>query len=271
MQMQHVLQNAVETFLSRLRAGPGGGGNVRIWENPTEEIREAHERGKPLRLHAMPGQRYMVHQKDANVRYEENYLYSTRRFPNNTANDTIGSGAVTAGDYDFFGNGVGDAVTTMGWATTAGTSLTYLQTNMDKGGKIPQGRAFRLFEMGISFNARALTTNIAQCMDTLALRFEKQGGQLVIQHGPVRMWPGGTGASGYSTNTATEGAANGLPSLNSVRRFRLPRELDANESFKYTLNAPSATRYVDGTAIALTAFVEITIWLYGLTKDRIPS
>jgi hypothetical protein len=267
----NLIRNAVESFMGRL--GPGSG--VRIWQNPTEEIRDAIDRGRDLKLHGMPGfgGRQLMAGLSANkdTRYEENYLYSTRRFPNNTANDTIGAGAVTAGDYDFFGNGVGDAVTTMGYSTTAGTALTYLHTNMDRGGKIPNGRSFRLFELGVSFNARALTTNQAQLLDCLSLRYEKQGGQLVIQHGPIKLWPGGTGLTGFSTNTATEAASNGVASLGAVRRFRLPRQLDANESFKYTLAASSATRYVDGTAIALTAFVEVTIWLYGLTRDRIPS
>lgn len=268
-----LIRQATQAFLSRIGAGPFGGG-VSVLANPTEEIREALHRGRPLELHGMGGGRRqmmagLTAQKDK--RYEENYLYSTRRFPNNTANDTIGAGAVTAGDYDFFGNGVGDATTTCGYSTTAGTSLTYLHTNMDRGGKIPQGRAFRLFELGISFNARAKPDDIGQLMDTLALRYEKQGGQLVIQHGPVKLWPGGTGVSGFSTGTAERGAGNGMASLGAVRRFRLPRELNANESFKYTLNAPSASRYVDGSAIALSTFVEVTIWLYGLTQDAIPS
>jgi hypothetical protein len=266
------LRNAAQVFLSHLQAGPGAGG-LMIYDQPTEQIREAALAGKQLRLSGMAsprgGIRALVQKKD--VRYEENYLYSTRRFPNNTANDTIGAGAVTGGDYDFFGNGVGDAVTTMGYFTAAGTALTYLHTNMDRGGKIPQGRAFRLYELGISFNARAKANDIGQLMDCLSLRYEKQGGQLVVQHGPVKLWPGGTGVSGFSTNTAAEGSANGVAQMGSVRRFKLARELDANESFKYTLNAPSATRYVDGSAIALSTFVEVTIWLYGLTQDRIPT
>lgn len=265
-QMRGRLRNAVEGFLSRL--GGDGARSVSIYENPTEEIREAAERGRALHLHGMPG---AAQPQDKDTRYEENYLYSTRRFPNNTTDNTISTGAVVAGDYDYFGSGVGDPVTSMGYFTTAGTALTYLHTNMDRGGKIPSGRAFRLFELGISFNARAKANDCGQLMDCLSLRFEKQGGQLVIQHGPVRLWPGGTGVNGFSTNTATEGSANGIASLSAVRRFKLPRELNANESFKYTLNAPSATRFVDGTAIGLGAFCEVTIWLYGLVKDRNPS
>ncbi len=263
------MRNAYEAFMSRLGLGQG----VAVYDNPTEELIDARERGKTVRLHGMgmSQQQMYGNTQEKDTRYEENYLYSTRRFPNNTANDTIGAGAVTGGDYDFFGSGVGDAATSMGYFTAAGTALTYLHTNMDRGGKIPSGRAFRLFELGISFNARARTANAAQLMDCLSLRYEKQGGQLVIQHGPVKLWPGGTGVNGFSTQSASEGVSNGIASLAAVRRFRLPRELNANESFKYTLNAPSANRYVDGVAIALTDFVEVTIWLYGLVKDRNPS
>ncbi len=263
------MRNAYEAFMSRLGHNQG----VAVFENPTEELIDARERGKSLRLHGMgmnPAQMYGV-QGEKDTRYEENYLYSTRRFPALTTSDTISTGLVSAGDYDFFGSGVGDAATTMGYYTAAGGALTYLHTNMDRGGKIPSGRAFRLFELGISFNARARAADAAQLMDCLSLRFEKQGGQLVIQHGPVKLWPGGTGLTGFSTQSGESGMANGIASLSAVRRFKLPRELNANESFKYTLNAPSATRFVDGTAIALSAFVEVTIWLYGLVKDRNPS
>lgn len=264
--MQEQLRNACEALLSRLGGGASG---VSIYENPTEEILDARERGKSLRLHGMGATPQFVQERD--TRYEENYLYSTRRFPNNTANDTIGGGTVAAGDYDFFNSGVGDSVTNMGYASTAGTSLTYLHTNMDRGGKIPSGRALKLYELGISFNSRARVGNAAQLMDCLSLRYEKQGGQLVIQHGPVKLWPGGTGPNGFSTQSAAEGISNGIASLSAVRRFKLPRELNANESFKYSLNASSASRYVDGQAIVLTDFVEITIWLYGIFKDRNPS
>jgi len=206
------------------------------------------------------------------ARLEENYLYHTRRFPNDITDNTIGAGAVTAGDYLFFTSGLGDQGTTAGYFSLA--NLTLQQTNMASGGKIPNGRGFRMFDLGISFNAEAIGSNIAQLLDTMNLRFEKQNASLVVQHGPLSFWPGGTGLYGFAATTVTtttiQGATNGLPALTNVRRFRNPRVLSANEQFQYVVNAAAARPNVAAT-VALTAFVEIRIWLFGQVLDAIPQ
>ncbi len=260
-------QGVFDRLLARMGIAPGAG--VSFLENPTEEIDRAIERtGKLPKLHGMPG--------GAVARVEENYLYSTRRFPNNTANNTIGSGAVTAGDYAFFTSGGGDPATAAGYFSVG--NLTYQQTNMASSGKIPTGRGFRMFDLAVSFNSLAKGADIGQLMDVCNLRFEKQGGQLVIQHGPVSLWPGGSGIAGFAgvattastTTINVQAASNGLPALTNVRRFKNPRELKQNESFVYYVNA-AANIPTQNTAVALSDFVEMRIWLYGQVIDAIPA
>lgn len=252
---------AVKTFLDRL--GPGA--RVGLIENPTEDLLHDLGRGRKPRLHRMA---------DAGVvgRVEENYLYFTRRFPLNTTNNTIGGGAVTAQDYLYFINGIGDQGSAAGYFSIA--NLTLQQTNMASGGKIPTGRGFQLFDLGISFNAGVAPGDLSQMLDISNLRFEKQNSSLVIQHGPIKFWPGGTGMYGFVSTTATsttiQGAANGMPALTNVRRFTSPRVLSANEQFQYVINCASATPN-SNTTVALTAFVEATIWLFGRVLDRIPA
>lgn len=89
----------VARFLQRLE---GVGKRVSVLQNPTEELVHELARGRKPRLHKMAGTGAVV------GRVEENYLYYTRRFPLNTANNTIGGGAVTAQDYLYFTNGIGD-------------------------------------------------------------------------------------------------------------------------------------------------------------------
>jgi hypothetical protein len=131
-----------------------------------------------------------------------------------------------------------------------------------------------MFDLGISFNAEAISTNIAQLMDTMNLRFEKQNASLVVQHGPIALWPGGTGLYGFAAttvaSTSLQGATNGMPALTNVRRFRNPRVLSSNEQFQYVLNA-AASRPNVAAAVALTAFVEVRIWLFGQVLDKIPQ
>lgn len=252
---------AVDTFLRRLGARPGA---VSLLETPTEELQHELARGRRPKLHKMA----------AGVvgRVEENYLYYTRRFPNNTANNTIGGGTLTAGDYLYFINGLGDQGTAAGYFSIS--NLTLQQTNMASGGKIPTGRGFRLFELGVSFNVGAAPGDIAQLLDVGNLRFEKQNASLVIQHGPLKLWPGGTGLYGFAATTASsttiQGASAGMPAMTNVRKFQSPRVLSANEQFQYVINLAANTPN-SNTAVALTAFVEVTIWLFGQVLDSIPA
>jgi hypothetical protein len=252
-------KKTIGALISRL-----GGAGVHVLENSTEELIEGTERrGKVPRLFSMA---------QREVRLEENYLYSTRRFPNNTTSDTIGSGAVTAADYNFFSQGVGDLASAVGYFSLG--NLTYQQTNMAAGGKIPTGRGFKMFDLGVSFNAAASTGDIAQCLDTMSLRFEKQAAALTVFHGPIKFWPGGTGIYGFAATTQTtttiQGASNGMPALTNVRRYRNPRILAANEDFKYVITA-GAKVPASAANVALGAFVEVTVWLFGQVLDAIPQ
>jgi hypothetical protein len=265
------LKTSIRTLMGRMGLDPSGvgapdGSGIAILRNPTEELDLALSRGQAPKLYSMNGGGGGVL-----GRLEENYLYHTRRFPNDILDNTIGAGAVAAGDYLFFTSGLGDQGATCGYFSLG--NLTLQQTNMASGGKIPNGRGFRMFDLGVSFNAEATAPNIAQLLDTMALRFEKQNASLVVQHGPISLWPGGTGLYGFAATTATTttiaGASNGMPALTNVRRFRNPRVLSANEQFQYVLQA-SANRPNANAAVALTAFVEVRIWLFGQVLDKIP-
>jgi hypothetical protein len=255
----------VDAFLSRL-GNPAG---ASIIEQPTEDLLHDLGRGRKPRLHRMNAQGVVG-------RVEENYMYYTRRFPLNTANNTIGGGTIAAGDNLYFINGLGDQGSAAGYFSIS--NLTLQQTNMASGGKIPTGRGFRMFELGISFNAMAIGNDIAQMLDVANLRFEKQNASLVIQHGPIKFWPGGTGLYGFAATTTTvaattttiQGASSGMPALTNVRRYTQPRVLSANEQFQYVINCAAATPNVN-TAVALSAFVEVTIWLFGQVLDSIPQ
>lgn len=268
--MNKTIREAKHSLVARLMGlfGPLGLRRADVFENPTEEIIGNELEGRRTKLYGMAGQRMtrgnngnpFAGQAPVDGRIEEMYLWSTRRWPNNTANDVIGAGALTAGDFDYFGQGIGDLANTMGYANLG--NLTPRQTNMDKGGKIPKGIAFRMFELGVSFNESARAQDIAALCDASTIRFEKQAGSLVIQVGPPSFWPGGTGISGFSTNVTSEAASNGMPNINAVRKFRFPRELNANDSFKYVWTT-SVNKPATNAAVALSNFVEATIFLYG--------
>ena len=247
-----------------------------------EEIQHAIERtGRVPKLHSYGGGGNPFTSNAQPVggvegRIEENYLYSTRRFPLNTVDNTVGTVPFAAQDYNFFTSGVGDPATAMGYFSL--TNLTYVQTNMAPSGKIPNGRGFKLFDLGVSFNAQAVAADIAQLLDVCSLSFQKQAGQLVVYHGPLQLWPGGVGIAGFgaaattvAATTINVGAAtNGLPNLANMRRSRNPRILSANDDFRYVVSALASTPR-SNTAVSLSEFVEMRIAMYGFVLDRIPN
>jgi hypothetical protein len=261
-------EGLIDRFLARM--GLRGGQGVDVLENPTEELVDGILRGNDPTVYRMAKGPHAGKKKI--IRKEENYLWSTRRFPGNTANDTIGAGALTTDDYPYFGNGVGDGGSAMGYYSIP--NLTFLQTNMDKGGRVPTGRGFAMFELAASFNANAKSNDIATMLDCSELRFSKNNDDFSLHHGPLRLWPGGTGVSGFAGMFNVSGgagpqyaASNGMQTMAAVRRFKQPRLLSANESFTYILHTVGTHPNNNATA-AVSDFVEVCLWLFGFHYIR---
>lgn len=212
--------------------------------------------------------------RTAGARLEENYFYSSRRFPSGV-NNTIGGGTLTAGSFSLFNRGLGEDASGLGFPT--GATLTQAETNLDVGGYLPQGSNFVGKQLGVSFNSDIATADLAQFMDVAALNFSKAGGQFSMNQGPLKFWPGGTGVSGFAAAAvggvplAQTAAHNGAADMRSVRTLRIPRILREKEVFNYSIFVSRTTRATDGVAIALSAFVVATIWLFGGAKNSIAS
>ena len=245
-----------------------------ILPGSTEDIRadmENPKRRAVLFAHAFGGRRPV---KQAGSRLEENYYYSSRRFPTGT-NNTIGGGTLTAGIYGLFNRGLGEDASGLGFPT--GATLTQAETNLDVGGYLPQGSNFVGKQLGVSFNSDIATADLAAFMDVAALNFSKAGGQFSMNQGPLKFWPGGTGIGGYAaaavggTPLAQTAAHNGAADIRAVRNLKLPRILREKEVFSYSITVSRTTKATDGTAIALTNFIVATIWLFGGQKNTIAS
>lgn len=261
-----IKQGVYSRFLDR--SIPNGGGAI-LLDNPTEEILDGAKRGKPAKLYmagkALTPSVPMIGGGQRPVgprRLEANYLYSSRCFQ---------AGALAANDYRFFQNAIGQSGLSDGFVSTI--TLTDLETNMDVGGQIAQGKNFCFSQMGVSFNTKIDVANISTLLDAGALRFSKQGDQYQLRHGPTRLWPGGTGVSGFSTATSVNGVHNGLADPRAVRELRVPRVIKEKESFAYIYSVPRTVQANDGsTAYSIAApGVIMTIWLWGGQMDVIPG
>lgn len=277
----HVLSG----FMDRAIAAGIDPSRVHILQGSTEDIRaDIEERGRVV-MHAknfggrrpqlMPQQGQQRRPgSSGQARLEENYFYSSRRFPSG-ADNTIGGGTLTAGNFPLFNKGLGEDGSGLGFPT--GFTLGQAETNLEVGGYLPQGSNFVASQLGVSFNTDVGTADLAQFMDVACLNFSKSGGQFGMLHGPVKMWPGGMGIGGYAaaavggTPLAQTAAHNGAADIRAVRTLRIPRILREKEVFNYSLFITRTARAKDGVAIALTSFVVATIWLFGGQKTSIPS
>ncbi len=272
MNFANVKQAALASFLDRSQVAVPDGVPMRVYENPTEDILEQQAKGPAVSLHAAGAA------KPAR-RLEENYLYATRRFPNFAAGETT----LTLGvqDYRFFATPIGGNAVDVGFPALVG-NLTELETNIDTAGQVPYGKNFVLRELGVSFNADATTADVGTLMEAGALRFTKQGDQYSLRHGPVRMWPGGTGISGFAASSVyttasvrIEAAHNGSADVRAVRRLKVARVIRSKEVFAYIYTVPRSMRNTmlntTTTAMTLGVPVVMTIWLWGGVLDYLPS
>jgi hypothetical protein len=263
MQWSQVRESTLSAFIARsfpslLNAGHTG---LEVLANPTEEIMDGIARRKPVRLFQQGAAGTASGGKAR--RLEENYLYATRAFQ---------AGNLAATDHRFFQNAIGQNPAGDGFPAAV-TALDDLETNMDVGGQIAQGKNFAFRQVGLSFNAGIGVANLAVMLDAGALRFSKQGDQYQLRHGPARLWPGGTGIAGFSTANAVNGAHNGAADPRAVRSLRVPRIIKQKESFSYIYHVPRTFFAADGTTtFAITApGVLMTVWLWGGQMDVIPG
>jgi len=194
--------HVVDSFMARAIRNPRRGLIPYLLEGSTDDIRaDLEERGR-VTLHARNFGRGAAPQasaKTAGSRLEENYFYSSRRFPSLTTN-TIAGGALTAGSFGLFNKGLGEDGSGLGFPT--GFTLAKAETNLEVGGYLPQGTNFVGAQLGVSFNTDIATGDLAQFLDVASLDFSKAGGQFGLTQGPLKFWPGGTGISGYAITTA---------------------------------------------------------------------
>jgi hypothetical protein len=240
------------------------GQHVKLYLNSTEEILHAARSKSPIKMFARGGNMLASAATGAKARLEENYLFDTRRFPTFVTGEAFPV-ALAAGEYLFFGSAVGQPAANNGFAPAVVSVMSDIETNMDTASQIPQGKDYVLTQIGVSFNADITSVDLSTLLEMGALRFEKQGGQFALKHGPTKMWPGGMGISSTASH-------NGIADIRAVRRLAVPRILRQKETFAYKYVVPRTSRNILGASVAVTlsAGTIMTVWLWGGQQDSIP-
>lgn len=266
------MQNAIdklptEVLASFLRRCGMLADKISIISNPREEVIDAIERRKPIKLHQRGARALTLAQAmGARARLEENYLLDTRRFTTGVV--------VPAGEHIFFQNAQGGLAASNGFAAGV-PNMSDVETNMDTPGQIAQGKNYVFNQIGVMFNVDIPYADLVTMLEVGALRFEKQGGQYTLKHGPVKLWPGGVGIAGFQRDGAAmanlSSNSNGIADMRAARRLSIPRIIKEKETFAYKYVVPRIVRNTNGTTpTTLTSDVIMSVWLWGGQQDNIP-
>jgi len=269
MSMLHKIPRKVITaFLTAFASAPGVKGAPMLYENPLEEIDDAIARKRNLRLHfASAAQSRGVEALNAmrnnkgDIRGEENYLFSTRRYPVAVDNNLPAGNHIPQGNYQFFNYAVNGNAAAAGFPQAFQAS--YGETNLTTANQVPAGQGFRIEREGVAFNTEARAEDIEQILDSGNFQYQTESNQYVLYKGPFAGWPGGIGVSGFSTNQNTEAAHNGIADLRAVRAIRMPRVIPPLKQFSYIHNVGTIGRPTDGSAWVLSGFTLARVLLWG--------
>ena len=281
MSMLHkVKASTIVRFLAAMASAPGVIGPPHLYENPAEEIQDAMQRGKNINLHFAAASQARgrsairdLMAKRGEVVGEENYLFSSRRYPNSTDNTLPAGNMIPKGEYDYFTYAVGSSSVGSGFPT--GFQASYNETNLTGTPQvIPTGQGFRIWQEGICFNTGANPDDIEQVLDSGSLKYQTQSNQYTVYKGPLAGWPGGWGVSGFSDVQGQSSAHNGIADPRAVRHLQFPRVIKAQQQFSYIhsvgVEGNAIKPFVNGqapnggtTVFTLSDFVIARVVLWG--------
>lgn len=115
------------------------------------------------------------------------------------------AGSTTSVEYDYF-------------TTPIGGAKTKQDTNMEQVSVLPNPQHFNVTSMQFYFSSQMLLTDISKFLDTYYTEFWITGKNYA--EGPLSMFPGGGGVTGFSTQTGVGAFSNGFPSPLAVVDFR---------------------------------------------------
>jgi hypothetical protein len=152
------------------------------------------------------------------ARQSSSFLYSANKIATTT----------TTSDLDFFTVGVG--ATGQGFGNTP---LTYTETNLQTGRRIPDQEKWGIREIGFALKTSCSVADAKLIMDFSYLWFDKPDYRFVF--GPPIFFPAGCGLAGVSDTSSTEIVSNGWPTATARVRLRTPLIMDPGETFAFHL------------------------------------
>lgn len=149
--------------------------------------------------------------------------YDTLRAPSSTA---------LAAQYSMFATPIGGGDPYYG-----NVQKTQVVTNMVRGNQFPPPRCLVIMQVGFYFSSQMLKSDIDLIMDNAYI--EVKIDEKIYMQGQVWQFPAGVGLAGASTETGQAAWTNGIPSLNSTRRYgEYSKYIAPQQQFSMTVSFP---------------------------------
>lgn len=187
------------------------------------------------------------------------YLYSTRLFV---------AGSYLSKDYPLFIGGLGS--TEQGYVAALDLSMTEAETNLMRGGMLPDSKAFNVRSIGIWFdnvrNVQEFPTEddvveMNNFLKKTVLIYKQETREDIM--GPLLAWPAGFGIDWRqesfmlaAANDKNVVANNGMPGVIATKRFDIPIQIAGGKQFQFNLKATREFTFTNDTEVGLFAWGE---------------
>lgn len=148
--------------------------------------------------------------------------------------DTIrsGSSAAVQAQYQAFAVPIGGGDPYYG-----NVPKTKVITNMVRGNQFPPPRCLVIMQVGFYFSSQMVKSDIDLILDNAYI--EVKIDEKIYMEGQIWQFPAGVGLAGVSTQTGLAVFTNGLPTLNSTRRYgEYSKYIAPQQQFSMTINFP---------------------------------
>jgi hypothetical protein len=110
-------------------------------------------------------------------------------------------------------------------------------TNMVRGNQFPPPRCLVIMQVGFYFSSQMLKADIDLLLDNAYIQVKID--EKVYMEGQLWQFPAGVGLAGVSTQTGQAVFTNGLPTLNSTRRYgEYSKYIAPQQQFSLTVSFP---------------------------------
>lgn len=147
------------------------------------------------------------------------------------------SSAQLAAQYSMFAVPVGGGDPYYSSSGGANVAKTQAITNMVRGNQFPPPRCLVIMQVGFYFSSQMVKSDIDLILDNAYIQVKID--EKVYMEGQIWQFPAGVGLAGATSESGQAAWTNGMPTLNSTRRYgEYSKYIAPQQQFSLTVNFP---------------------------------